>query len=44
MKSGKTKQNDKEELRKDQNSNKSSKSTQKLKELKINTPHEINSP
>jgi hypothetical protein len=41
MKSGKTKQNGKEELRKAQKSKKRSKSTQKLK---INTLPEINSP
>jgi hypothetical protein len=41
MKSGKAKQNGKEELRKAQKSKKSSKSIQKLK---INTPPEINSP
>jgi hypothetical protein len=40
-KSGKAKQNGKKELRKAQKSKKSSKSTQNLK---INTPHEINSP
>jgi hypothetical protein len=40
-KSGKAKQNDKEELRKTQKSKKSLKSAQKLK---INTPPEINSP
>jgi hypothetical protein len=41
MKSGKTKQNGKEVLRKAQNSKKSTKSAQNLK---INTPPEINSP
>jgi hypothetical protein len=41
MKSSKTKQNGREELRKAQKNKKSSKSTQKLK---INTPPEINSP
>jgi hypothetical protein len=41
MKSGKAKQNGKEELRKAQKSKKSSKSKQKLK---IYTLHEINSP
>jgi hypothetical protein len=41
MKSGKAKQNGKEELRKAQKSKKSSESTEKLK---INTPLEINFP
>jgi hypothetical protein len=41
MKSGKAKQNGREELRKAQQSMRRSKSTQKLK---INTPPEINSP
>jgi hypothetical protein len=41
MKSGRAKQNGKEELRKAQKSMKSTNSTQKLK---INTPPEINSP
>jgi hypothetical protein len=44
MKSGKAKQNGKEELREAQNKNKSSKVSKSAQKLKINTPPEINSP
>jgi hypothetical protein len=47
MKSGKAKQNSKEELRKAQkrkNNSKQGKSLKSAQKLKINTPSEINSP